>query len=73
VVGYLVKNVMNLIQIVSVKERIIMTIERTEIGIGKMRIDVVDDQAVYINLNGYTYYVDDTTDEQIIKKWKDEE
>jgi hypothetical protein len=55
------------------KERIIMTIERTEIGIGKMRIDVVDDQALYINLNGYTYYVDDTTDEQIIKKWKDEE
>ena len=50
-----------------------MTIERTEIGIGKMRIDVVDDQALYINLNGYTYYVDDTTDEQIIKKWKDEE
>ena len=50
-----------------------MKIERTEIGIGKMRIDVVDDQALYINLNGYTYYVDDTTDEQIIKKWKDEE
>ena len=50
-----------------------MTIERTEIGIGKIRIDVVDDQALYINLNGYTYYVDDTTDEQIIKKCKDEE
>jgi hypothetical protein len=59
--------------IMNKKERIIMTIERTEIGIGKMRIDVVDDQALYINLNGYTYYVDDTTDEQIIKKWKDEE
>ena len=27
-----------------------MTIERTEIGIGKMRIDVVDDQALYNNL-----------------------
>jgi hypothetical protein len=26
--------------------------ERTEIGIGNMRIDVVDDNAVYINLNG---------------------
>jgi hypothetical protein len=41
--------------IMNKKERIIMTIERTEIGIGKMRIDVVDDQALYINLNGYTY------------------
>ena len=47
--------------------------ERTEIGIGNMRIDVVDDNAVYINLNGYTYYIDDSTDEQILKKWKDPE
>ena len=47
--------------------------ERTEIGIGNMRIDVVDDNALYINLNGYTYYIDDSTDEQILKKWKDPE
>ena len=46
-----------------------MTIERTEIGIGNMRIDVVDDNAVYINLNGYTYYIDDSTNEQIFKKY----
>ena len=46
-----------------------MTIERTEIGIGNMRIDVVDDNAVYINLNGYTYYIDDSTGEQIFKKY----
>ena len=46
--------------------------ERTEIGIGNMRIDVVDDNAVYINLNGYTYYIDDSTNEQILKKYKDE-
>ena len=46
--------------------------ERTEIGIGNMRIDVVDDNAVYINLNGYTYYIDDSTGEQIMKKYKDE-
>ena len=52
-------------------ERIIM--ERTEIGIGNMRIDVVDDNALYINLNGYTYYIDDSTDEQILKKWKEKE
>ena len=43
--------------------------ERTEIGIGNMRIDVVDDNTVYININGYTYYIDDSTNEQIFKKW----
>ena len=43
--------------------------ERTEIGIGNMRIDVVDDNAVYINLNGWTYYIDDSTNEQIFKKY----
>ena len=42
--------------------------ERTEIGIGNMKIDVVDDNAVYINLNGYTYYIDDSTNEQHIEK-----
>ena len=47
--------------------------ERTEIGIGNMRIDVVDDNALYINLNGYTYYIDDSTDEQILKKYKEKE
>ena len=47
--------------------------ERTEIGIGRMRIDVVSEDALYINLNGYTYYIDDSTDEQIIEKWKEKE
>ena len=47
--------------------------ERTEIGIGNMRIDVVDDNALYLNLNGYTYYIDDSTDEQIMKKYKEKE
>ena len=47
--------------------------ERTEIGIGNMRIDVVDDNALYINLNGYIYYIDDSTGEQIMKKWKEKE
>ena len=46
--------------------------ERTEIGIGNMKIDVVDDNAVYINLNGYTYYIDDSTNEQHIEKWREE-
>ena len=47
--------------------------ERTEIGIGRMRIDVVSEDALYINLNGYTYYIDDSTDEQILKKYKEKE
>ena len=46
--------------------------ERTEIGIGNMKIDVVDDNAVYIKLNGYTYYIDDSTNEQYIEKWREE-
>ena len=46
--------------------------ERTEIGIGNMKIDVVDDNAVYINLNGYTYYIDDSTNEQLLEKWMEE-
>ena len=46
--------------------------ERTEIGIGNMKIDVVDDIAVYINLNGYTYYIDDSTNEQLLEKWREE-
>ena len=47
--------------------------EWTEIGIGNMRIDVVDDNALYINLNGWTYYIDDSTDEHILKKYKEKE
>ena len=50
--------------------RMVVEMERTEIGIGNMRIDVVDDNAVYINLNGYTYYIDDSTNEQLLKKWR---
>ena len=47
--------------------------ERTEIGIGNMRIDVVDDNVVYINLNGWTYYIYDSTKEQILEKYKEKE
>ena len=45
--------------------------ERTEIGIGNMRIDVVDDNVVYINLNGWTYYIDASTGEQLLEKYRD--
>ena len=53
--------------------RMVVEMERTEIGIGNMRIDVVDDNVVYINLNGWTYYIDDSTGEQIIEKYKEKE
>jgi hypothetical protein len=53
--------------------RMVVKMERTEIGIGNMRIDVVGDNTVYININGYTYYIDDSTNEQLLEKWKEEE
>ena len=36
-----------------------------------MKIDVRSEESLYITMNGWTYYIDDSTDEQIIKKWKD--
>ena len=53
--------------------RMVVKMERTEIGIGNMRIDVVDDNALYIILNGWTYYIDDSTGEQIMEKYKEKE
>ena len=53
--------------------RMVVEMERTEIGIGNMRIDVVDDNALYIILNGWTYYIDDSTGEQILEKYKEKE
>ena len=35
-----------------------------------MKIDVRSDESLYIEINGWTYYIDDSTDEQIIKKWR---
>jgi hypothetical protein len=36
-----------------------------------MKIDVRSEESLYITINGWTYYIDDSTNEQIIKKWKD--
>ena len=36
-----------------------------------MKIDVKSEESLYITINGWTYYIDDSTNEQIIKKWKD--
>ena len=35
-----------------------------------MKIDVRSDESLYIEINGWTYYIDDSTNEQIIKKWR---
>ena len=53
--------------------RMVVEMERTEIGIGNMRIDGVDDNALYTILNGWTYYIDDSTGEQILEKYKEKE
>lgn len=37
-----------------------------------MNIDVKSKDSLYITINGWTYYIDDSTNEQIIEKWKDE-
>ena len=36
-----------------------------------MKIDVRSEESLYITINGWTYYIDDSTNEQIIKKCKD--
>ena len=36
-----------------------------------MKIDVSSEESLYITINGWTYYIDDSTNEQIITKWKD--
>ena len=36
-----------------------------------MKIDQRSDESVYITLNGWIYYIDDSTGEQIIQKWRD--
>ncbi len=37
-----------------------------------MRIDIPSENVVYIELNGYTYYIDDSTNEQIIEVFETE-
>tara|TARA_R110002153_G_scaffold111374_2_gene253008 strand:- start:122 stop:235 length:114 start_codon:yes stop_codon:yes gene_type:complete len=36
-----------------------------------MKIDIRSDNSLFIELNGYTYYIDDSTDEQIIEKYEE--
>tara|TARA_R110000850_G_C9606436_1_gene429296 strand:- start:1 stop:135 length:135 start_codon:yes stop_codon:yes gene_type:complete len=37
----------------------------------KMIIDVRSEESIYITINGVVYYIDDSTGEQIIEKWKE--
>jgi len=34
-------------------------------------IDGTNGRAMYIEIDGYTFYIDNTTDEQIMECWKD--
>tara|TARA_Y100001963_G_scaffold104894_1_gene144628 strand:+ start:751 stop:879 length:129 start_codon:yes stop_codon:yes gene_type:complete len=34
-----------------------------------MKIDIRTEDCLYIMINGWTYYIDDSTDEQIMEKW----
>jgi hypothetical protein len=36
-----------------------------------MIIDIRSKHSVYITINNVVYYIDDSTNEQIIKKWKE--
>ena len=35
-----------------------------------MKIDVRSTKSVYIEMGDWVFYIDDSTDEQIVKKWK---
>jgi uncharacterized protein YchJ len=37
-----------------------------------MKIQVSSENSLYVQLNGYTYYIDDSTNEQIIEKYETE-
>ena len=34
-----------------------------------MKIDTRSESSLYIEINGWTYYIDDSTNEQIMDKW----
>ena len=37
----------------------------------RLKIYIKSESSLYITLNGWAYYIDDSTDEQIIEKWED--
>ena len=38
-----------------------------------MKIEVKTEDCVYITINGIVYYIDDSTGEQLMKKWKEKQ
>jgi len=44
------------------------------LGFGYPKIEICspDGKAMYITIDGYVFYIDNTTDEQIIECWKDD-
>lgn len=38
-----------------------------------MKIETISKDAVYIQINDYIYYIDDSTNEQIMDKWSTQE
>jgi len=37
----------------------------------QMKIEIKTKDCVYITINNFVYYIDDSTNEQIIEKWKE--
>ena len=35
-----------------------------------MKLDIRTERSLYVEIGDHTYYIDDSTDEQIISKWK---
>ena len=38
----------------------------------RMVIEPSSEQSVYITINGWVFYIDDSTGEQIMEKWREE-
>ena len=38
----------------------------------RMVIEPSSEQSVYITINGWVFYIDDSTNEQIMEKWREE-
>jgi hypothetical protein len=54
----------------SLKERKVC-MERTEIKVGKITITITDKDSLMVELDGYTYFIDNSTNENLINRYKD--
>ena len=39
----------------------------------RMKIEKCSDKSVYVTIDDWVFYIDNSTDEQIIEKWKENE